>query len=73
MTQKTIVMNYDKSIALVAHDHKKRDLLAWAKYNRALLANYIIYATGSLRERELELPINKLQSGPLGGDQQVGQ
>ncbi len=75
MAQKTVVMKYNKKIALVAHDHKKRDLLEWAKFNRGLLANHIIYATGttgSLLERELGLNINKLQSGPLGGDQQVG-
>ncbi len=75
MTQKTVVMKYNKKIALVAHDHKKRDLLEWAKFNRELLANHMIYATGttgSLLERELGLSVNKLQSGPLGGDQQVG-
>jgi methylglyoxal synthase len=75
MTHKTIVMKYDKKIALVAHDNKKRDLLEWAKFNRTLLANHIIYATGTtgnLLESELGLEINKLQSGPLGGDQQIG-
>jgi methylglyoxal synthase len=75
MAQKTIVMNYDKKIALVAHDHKKRDLLEWAKFNRELLAHHTIYATGTtgkLLEQELGLNVNKLQSGPLGGDQQVG-
>jgi methylglyoxal synthase len=68
-------MKYNKKIALVAHDNKKRDLLEWAKFNRVLLANHIIYATGTtgnLLEAELGLEVNKLQSGPLGGDQQVG-
>lgn len=75
MTYKTIVMKHDKKIALVAHDNKKRDLLEWAKFNRILLAHHTIYATGTtgdLLERELGLTIHKLQSGPLGGDQQVG-
>jgi methylglyoxal synthase len=75
MTHKTIVMKYDKKIALVAHDNKKRDLLEWAKFNRELLAEHIIYATGTtgnLLELELGLNVNKLQSGPLGGDQQIG-
>ncbi len=75
MAQKIIVMKYNKRIALVAHDNKKRDLLEWAKFNRDLLANHTIYATGTtgkLLEAELELHIHKLQSGPLGGDQQVG-
>ena len=65
----------DKKVALVAHDHKKRDLVEWAKYNRILLAHHTIYATGTtgiLLEKELGFPIHKLESGPLGGDQQIG-
>jgi len=64
-----------KKIALVAHDNKKRDLLEWALFNRDLLAEHEVYATGttgSLLERELDFKIAKLQSGPLGGDQQIG-
>lgn len=65
----------DKSIALVAHDSQKTNLLAWAKYNRHILSKHHLYATGttgSVLEQELELEILKLQSGPLGGDQQLG-
>lgn len=65
----------DKKIALVAHDHKKRDLLEWAKFNRDLLAHHEVFATGTTGEtleKELGLKIKKLQSGPLGGDQQIG-
>jgi len=68
-------MEHDKKIALVAHDHKKSDLLEWAKYNRFLLAHHELYATGTTGtalERELELKVHRLQSGPLGGDQQIG-
>ena len=68
-------MRHDKKIALVAHDNKKKDLLEWAKFNRVLLANHTLYATGTTGntlEKELGLEINKLQSGPLGGDQQIG-
>lgn len=75
MAGKKIVMVQDKKIALVAHDNKKRDLLEWAKYNRELLAHHEVYATGTTGEtleRQLGLKINKLQSGPLGGDQQIG-
>jgi methylglyoxal synthase len=64
-----------KRIALVAHDNKKRDLLEWARYNRLLLAQHELYATGTtgkLIEEELGLTITKLRSGPLGGDQQIG-
>jgi methylglyoxal synthase len=75
MTHKKIAMERDKKIALIAHDHKKRDLVEWAKFNRTLLAHHRIYATGTtgaLLERELGFNITKLQSGPLGGDQQIG-
>jgi methylglyoxal synthase len=75
MPHKKIIMVQDKKIALVAHDNKKRDLLEWAKYNRDLLAHHEVYATGTTGEtleRQLGLKINKLQSGPLGGDQQIG-
>jgi methylglyoxal synthase len=75
MTHLKIAMQPDKKIALVAHDHKKRDLLEWAKYNQALLAHHEVYATGTtgqMLERELGFTIHRLQSGPLGGDQQLG-
>ncbi|MEI6651546.1 MAG: methylglyoxal synthase [Chlorobiaceae bacterium] len=75
MSHKKIVMVQDKKIALVAHDNKKRDLLEWAMFNRELLANHIVYATGTTGDalgRKLGLTIKKLQSGPLGGDQQIG-
>ena len=64
-----------KRIALVAHDNKKSDLLEWAKFNEDVLAQHIVYATGTtgmLLEQELRVDIVRLQSGPLGGDQQIG-
>ena len=64
-----------KTIALIAHDNKKQDLLEWAAYNRETLARFRLVATGTtggLLENELKLPIQKLMSGPLGGDQQIG-
>jgi methylglyoxal synthase len=64
-----------KRIALVAHDNKKQDLLEWALYNREMLARHDLLATGTtgkLLEESLEVPIVKLQSGPLGGDLQIG-
>jgi methylglyoxal synthase len=64
-----------KRIALVAHDNKKQDLLEWALYNRDLLAHHELLATGTtgkLLEEALKTPIVKLQSGPLGGDLQIG-
>lgn len=64
-----------RRIALVAHDNKKRDLLEWAKYNRAILAEHRLFGTGTtgrLVEEELGLPVTRFRSGPLGGDQQLG-
>jgi methylglyoxal synthase len=64
-----------KQIGLVAHDHKKDDLLEWAIWNRELLLEHDLIATGTtgrLLESELGVEIVKLQSGPLGGDQQLG-
>lgn len=64
-----------KRIALVAHDNKKKDLLDWAKFNKTSLAKHELVATGTtgkLLEDELDRPIKKLLSGPLGGDQQIG-
>jgi methylglyoxal synthase len=75
MASKKVPMGRDKSIALVAHDNKKNDLVEWAKFNRVLLAHHRIYATGTtgqLLADELGLEVVRLRSGPLGGDQQIG-
>ena len=75
MNYKIVPMGARKKIALVAHDNKKQDLFDWAKFNRDLLAEHVLYATGttgSVLEQELDLRIHKLESGPLGGDQQIG-
>jgi len=64
-----------KRIGLVAHDNKKRDLIEWARYNRMLLEGHDLLATGTtgtLLEDSLGVGVEKLQSGPLGGDQQLG-
>jgi methylglyoxal synthase len=64
-----------KRIALIAHDHMKDDLVEWATANKQRLALAELYATsttGGLIEQALEVPITKLQSGPYGGDQQIG-
>jgi methylglyoxal synthase len=75
MVHRKIAMEHNKKIALVAHDNKKRDLVEWAEFNRELLARHKMYATGTtgeLLEQELGFKVTKLQSGPLGGDQQIG-
>ena len=59
----------------VAHDNKKEGLVEWAKFNRTLLAHHKIYATGTtgkILEQELRFQVTTLQSGPLGGDQEIG-
>lgn len=64
-----------KRIALVAHDNKKADLVDWAFYNRGILSKHQLVATGTtgnLLEEKLDVPVKKLLSGPLGGDQQLG-
>jgi len=68
-------MEKRKKIALVAHDNKKEDLLEWVKFNKYLLSLHELYATGTtgkLIEKEAGLKINRLKSGPLGGDMQIG-
>ena len=75
MPPATRTMNATKNIALVAHDNKKPDLLDWADYNRKRLAEHELYATGTtgrLLQEKIGFDINRLQSGPLGGDQQLG-
>lgn len=65
----------EKCIALVAHDHKKDDLVRWAGRHREALSRHRLVATGTtgriLREA-LGVDVELLQSGPLGGDQQLG-
>ena len=73
--QNTIAMRRNKKIALVAHDNKKKELLEWAKFNCKLLSEHSLYATGStgqLLKSRLGLNVTHLESGPLGGDQQIG-
>lgn len=72
---RTVTMGRRKRIALVAHDNKKQDLLEWARYNRDTLGEHQLCATGTtgaLLQEALDLPVTRLLSGPLGGDQQIG-
>ena len=64
-----------KRIALVAHDHKKVDMIDWVTFNKDVLSKHELFATGTtgkLVEDALDRSIKKLLSGPLGGDQQIG-
>jgi len=74
MNGETVLMKKRKKIALVAHDHKKEDLLEWVKFNKYLLSLHELYATGTTGKiiEKAGLEVTKLKSGPLGGDMQVG-
>lgn len=68
-------MKNPKRIALVAHDNKKRDMMIWVKKHKRMLINHKLIATGTtgkILEQTLSIPVKKLKSGPLGGDQQIG-
>ena len=75
MKYKTVNAPINKSIALVAHDNKKQDLLAWCQQYNETLKLHDLYATGTtgaLLQDNNELNLHQLISGPLGGDQQIG-
>jgi methylglyoxal synthase len=68
-------LDSQKKIALIAHDARKQDLLEWVKYNRDSLSKHVLFGTGgtgTLIAEKTQLPITRLKSGPLGGDQQIG-
>ena len=75
MPESTLVPAAQKCIALVAHDNKKSDLMEWAAFNLGVLQKNMLLATGTtgrMLQRELQLPVTCLLSGPLGGDMHVG-
>ncbi len=74
MVDEVRIMKKKKKIALVAHDHRKEDLLQWVEFNKYLLSLHDLYATGTTGKiiEKSGLNVTKLQSGPLGGDMQVG-
>lgn len=64
-----------KHIALVAHDNKKQLLVEWAKKNEPILKQHFLCGTGTTARLVAEntgLPVQAFNSGPLGGDQQIG-
>lgn len=78
-------MNKYKTIALVAHDNRKRDLVEWVEWNWAKLLKHKLICTGTTgrlveealtkmksNEADNHLQLTRLKSGPLGGDQQLG-
>lgn len=64
-----------KALALIAHDAKKDDMVAFCQRHRDLLSRFPLLATGTTGARIAEatgLPVERTLSGPLGGDQQIG-
>lgn len=64
-----------KHIALIAHDSKKDEMIEWVEENKDILKNHFLSGTGTtarLISEKTELPVRAYNSGPLGGDQQIG-
>lgn len=64
-----------KNIALVAHDHRKKDLIVWVAKNKNMLSHHFLCGTGNtaaMVTKETGLPVRAYKSGPLGGDQKIG-
>ena len=64
-----------KTIALIAHDNKKADIVNWALKNRQTLEKYNLCGTGTtarLIAEATDLEVKRYLSGPMGGDQQIG-
>jgi methylglyoxal synthase len=70
-----VVMEAQKNIALIAHDNKKKELIEWCRKNKAILEHHFLCGTGTtakLVSDRTGLPVRGYNSGPLGGDQQIG-
>ena len=71
----TLTIGKQKNIALIAHDNMKHELIAWVKENADILKRHFLMGTGTtakLVAEEANLPVRGYNSGPLGGDQQIG-
>ena len=71
----TLTINKQKNIALIAHDGKKQDLIAWCLHNKDTLSCHFLSGTGTTARmitQSTGLPVRGYNSGPLGGDQQIG-
>ncbi len=64
-----------KNIALIAHDNKKRELIEWCEQHKDVLSQHFLVGTGTTARMiadKTNLPVRGFNSGPLGGDQQIG-
>lgn len=72
---KPAVIGKQKNIALIAHDNKKEEIIEWCQENAEILKHHFLFGTGTTARMIAErtaLPIRGFNSGPLGGDQQIG-
>ncbi len=70
-----VTIGKQKNIALIAHDNKKKDIIEWCKENEEVLKRHFLFGTGTTARMIAEqtgLPVRGFNSGPLGGDQQIG-
>ncbi|WP_300382117.1 methylglyoxal synthase [Clostridium sp.] len=71
----TITIGKQKNIALIAHDNKKTDIIEWCEKNKKVLKHHFLCGTGTTARMITDntgLPVRGYNSGPLGGDQQIG-
>ena len=69
------VIGKQKNIALIAHDNKKAELIEWCRQHKEVLARHFLCGTGTTARmitQQTDLPVRGYNSGPLGGDQQIG-
>ena len=71
----TLTIGKQKNIALIAHDAKKEELISWCDEHKKLLSKHFLCGTGTTARMITDrtgLPVKGYNSGPLGGDQQIG-
>jgi len=71
----TLTIGRQKNIALIAHDSKKKELIRWCEDNKEILMQHFLSGTGTTARMITDntgLPVRGYNSGPLGGDQQIG-
>lgn len=71
----TLTIERQKNIALIAHDSKKAELIDWCETNKEILKKHFLCGTGTTARMITDktgLPVRGYNSGPLGGDQQIG-
>ncbi|MDR1001179.1 MAG: methylglyoxal synthase [Clostridiales bacterium] len=75
MNEITLTIGKQKHIALIAHDGKKKEMIEWCEWNKELLRKHFLCGTGTtarLITDKTGLTVKAFNSGPLGGDQQIG-